>query len=119
MTVDLAKSLIRRVIFHCVHQGKERTVEVPRRKVIVGRPSSTAGNPDLDMRPDKNVSRRHACIWQESGLYWVEDLGSRLGVKVNGLPIKEKRKLSFGDKIQIGRTMVQLVPSAGEELIQK
>lgn len=90
-----------------------------RRKVIVGRPSSTVGIPDLDMRPDKNVSRRHACIWKESGAYWVEDLGSRLGVKVNGIQIKEKRKLSFGDKILIGRTVVQLVPSAGLELGQK
>ena len=107
------------MIFHCIHNGEERTVEVPRRKVIVGRPSSTVGNPDLDMRPDKNVSRRHACIWQESGLYWVEDLGSRLGVKLNGLSIKEKRQLSFGDKILIGRTIVQLVPSAPEELVQK
>ena len=102
-----------------MHQGQEKTIEVARRKVIVGRPSSTVGNPDLDMRPDKNVSRRHACIWQESGFYWIEDLGSRLGVKVNGLAIKEKRKLSFGDKIQIGRTLVQLVPSAGDELTQK
>ena len=107
------------MIFHCIHRGKERTVEVPRRKVIVGRPSSTVGNPDLDMRPDKNVSRRHACIWLESGSYWVEDLGSRLGVKVNGIHLKEKRRISFGDKILIGKTIVQLVPSAIEELVQK
>ena len=119
MTTGLAKGLIGAVIFHCIHQGKERTIEVPRRKVIVGRPSSTVGNPDLDMRPDKNVSRRHACIWQESGFYWLEDLCSRLGVKVNGLPIKTKHKLSFGDKILIGRTIVQLVPSATEELVQQ
>ena len=119
MTTRLAKGLIRAVIFHCIHQGEERTVEVPHCKVIVGRPSSTVGNPDLDLRPDKNVSRRHACIWQQSGFYWIEDLGSRLGVKLNGLRIAEKRKLSFGDKIMIGRTLVQLVPSAGDELTQK
>ena len=119
MTARPGKGLIGRVIFHCTHLGKERTVEVSRRKVIVGRPSSTVGIPDLDMRPDKNVSRRHACIWKESGAYWVEDLGSRLGVRVNGIQIKEKRRLSFGDKILFGRTVVQLVPSVSAELVRK
>ena len=50
-------------------------------------------------------------------MYWIEDLGSRLGVLVNGLRLKAKRQINFGDRILIGRTEVKLVPSDASELL--
>jgi len=105
------------MFFLCIHNGKERMVEITSRKVIIGRPSSTMGMPDLNLQPDKNVSRRHAQVTLESGVYWIEDLGSRLGVLVNGLRLKAKRQIKFGDRILIGRTEVKLVPSDASELV--
>ena len=105
------------MFFLCIHNGKERMVEITSRKVIIGRPSSTMGMPDLNLQPDKNVSRRHAQVTLESGVYWIEDLGSRLGVLVNGLRLKAKRQIKFGDRILIGRTEVKLVPSDSSELV--
>jgi two-component system cell cycle sensor histidine kinase/response regulator CckA len=51
---------------------------------------------------DPEVSRNHARISKsELGAYLLEDLGSKNGTQVNGLPIT-RHLLSFGDKIQIG-----------------
>jgi two-component system cell cycle sensor histidine kinase/response regulator CckA len=51
---------------------------------------------------DPEVSRNHARISKsEIGAYLLEDLGSKNGTQVNGLPIT-RHLLSFGDKIQVG-----------------
>ncbi|MBR90401.1 MAG: hypothetical protein CMO66_03900 [Verrucomicrobiales bacterium] len=97
------------MFFLCIYKGKERMVEVERRQIIIGRPSSSLGHPDLNLQPDKNVSRRHARIFQKDGCYWIEDLGSRLGVLVNGLRVRDPRRVTFGDRILIGRTEVRMV----------
>ena len=97
------------MFFLCIYDGKERMVEASRKEFIIGRPSSTLGMPDLDLFPDKNVSRRHARIFKDSGLYWIEDLGSKVGVLVNGIRVKDKRRVNYGDRILIGRTEVKMV----------
>jgi len=57
---------------------------------------------------DPEVSRNHARIsCSEVGAYLLEDLGSKNGTQVNGLPIKS-HLLSFGDKIQVGPNVVLL-----------
>ena len=50
---------------------------------------------------DNRISRRHARIVLENGLYVVEDLGSRHGVFVNGLRI-QRHPLQPGDRISFG-----------------
>jgi signal transduction histidine kinase/CheY-like chemotaxis protein len=57
---------------------------------------------------DPEISRNHARISSsEVGAYLLEDLGSKNGTQVNGLPIKS-HLLSFGDKIQVGPNVVLL-----------
>jgi two-component system, cell cycle sensor histidine kinase and response regulator CckA len=57
---------------------------------------------------DPEVSRSHARVsLSEVGAYLLEDLGSKNGTQVNGLPIKSQL-LSFGDKIQVGPNVVLL-----------
>ena len=51
---------------------------------------------------DPEVSRSHVRITRSDvGAYIIEDMGSRNGTQVNGVPI-QKQFLSFGDKIQVG-----------------
>ncbi|HYQ26288.1 MAG TPA: FHA domain-containing protein, partial [Polyangiaceae bacterium] len=60
---------------------------------------------------DPEVSRSHVRITRShAGVYIVEDMGSRNGTQVNGVPI-QKQFLSFGDKIQVGpRVLILFAP---------
>jgi two-component system, cell cycle sensor histidine kinase and response regulator CckA len=60
---------------------------------------------------DPEVSRSHLRITRNHvGAYTIEDLGSRNGTLVNGIPI-QKQFLIFGDKIQVGpRVLILFAP---------
>ena len=60
---------------------------------------------------DPEVSRSHVRITRShAGAYIIEDLGSRNGTLVNGVPI-QKQFLVFGDKIQVGpRVLILFAP---------
>jgi len=53
---------------------------------------------------DLYVSRHHAFITFEEGQYWVEDLGSKNGTKLNGSHILDREILRAGDMLTVGRT---------------
>ncbi len=55
---------------------------------------------------DYSVSRIHARISQEEGIYYIEDLNSTNGTYKNGLRLQpyEKRKLEKGDELKFGKT---------------
>ena len=71
-------------------------------EVVLGR------DQEADVRLDvPDVSRKHVRLWQEpSGKWMVEDLQSRNGTQVNGLPLDGRQQLSFGDRVQIGGTLL-------------
>ena len=94
--------------------GKTRSVGVHGQRAVLGR-KSRKQKPDVDLNPDKSVSRRHAMIWAEDEKFWIEDLGSTLGTYVNGLR-RPKCEVKFGDKIHMGKTMIQLMPSTLSEM---
>ena len=60
---------------------------------------------------DPEVSRSHVRITRSHvGAYIIEDMASRNGTQVNGVPI-QKQFLSFGDKIQVGpRVLILFAP---------
>ena len=61
---------------------------------------------DADLRLDRpDVSRRHARIVRERNDHVVEDLGSRNGTLVNGVPV-QRQALRSGDRLQIGPSAV-------------
>ncbi|RUL87290.1 FHA domain-containing protein [Tautonia sociabilis] len=67
--------------------------------------------------PHPRVSRRHCCIAQVAGRLVIRDLGSRTGVRINGLTIDEAA-LEPGDEVAIGPLVFRLegpeaVPSPG------
>lgn len=72
--------------------------------------------------PDANVSRRHARITRQAGAFYVEDLGSGNGTRVNdGPPISTMTPFEKGDRIHIGEFKLRLEPvRLGDEVtIQK
>jgi predicted TIM-barrel fold metal-dependent hydrolase len=58
---------------------------------------------------DPELSRRHAAVSRdEEGRLVIEDLGSRNGTVVNGIPV-ERKALAAGDRIRLGATTFELV----------
>ena len=54
---------------------------------------------------DRQVSRHHAIVACEDGVWTVSDLGSRHGVRVNGVACT-KHRLADGDRVQIGGSLL-------------
>lgn len=48
------------------------------------------------------LSRYHAQIVFSQGQYWLRDLGSKNGSRVNGQPVQGEQKLAAGDHIMLG-----------------
>lgn len=86
------------------YQGDERVFERETSQVVIGR-----HNDGIDLSPDMKVSRLHARVFVEDGKFWVEDLNSKHGTRVNNEEIKGqgKRLLRQDDIIQIGDTALQ------------
>ena len=69
-------------------------------RVVLGR------SREADIRvSDESISRRHAEIREEDGAYWIVDLGSMNGTKLNGKRV-DRAQLSDGDAIMLGATEV-------------
>jgi DNA-binding CsgD family transcriptional regulator len=58
---------------------------------------------------DGLVSRRHARVWEDSGGLFVEDLGSRNGVTVNGRRIRQTAQIFHDDQVGIGLTVLAAI----------
>jgi phosphoserine phosphatase RsbU/P len=56
--------------------------------------------------PDAFASRLHAEIRQEGEAFWLIDLGSANGTRLNGLPVTTTMPLLPGGEIQIGETRI-------------
>jgi two-component system cell cycle response regulator len=62
---------------------------------------------DLTIEGDAWVSSVHALITMGDNEVFLEDAGSRNGTFLNGALLKGKRKLSEGDKVSIGKTILK------------
>lgn len=58
--------------------------------------------------PDTRVSRRHAQITSEGGVFWVEDLGSTNGTSLNGGPLSGRVAFGTNDTLAFGGVEVKL-----------
>ena len=71
-------------------------------EIIIGRASECAISID-----DEFTSSLHAKVYHAEGRYYVEDLGSTNGTYVNGRRIHYPTELRGGDRIKIGRTVME------------
>jgi len=78
-------------------------------EIWIGRSDPSQGIfPDIDLTGldiNRTVSRRHARIVFRNGTYWLEDMHSVNGTRVNGklLLSKKPTELQHGDRIEFGR----------------
>ena len=62
----------------------------------------------LVLTTDNFVSARHARVFHQGQQYWVEDLGSTNGTLLNGRRLDAVAPLRRGDRLQVGRTLLEL-----------
>ena len=91
-----------------VESGKlHKEVKVGSKTLIVGR------GPESQVRlPDDYCSREHAKIMMRGDDLYVEDVGARNGVFVNDDRVLLDQKLTDGDKVRMGRTVITVRRSA-------
>ena len=77
-------------------EGRRTVVPFVRDELTIGR------NEDSTVRlTEKNVSRKHGRFVREENRFFIEDLNSFTGIRVNGEKIAGKRLVREGDLIQI------------------
>ena len=71
-------------------------------EVVIGRAPECVVSLD-----DEFASNQHAKIYQAEGRFYVEDLGSTNGTYVNGRRVHYPTELRAGDRVKIGRTVME------------
>jgi len=79
--------------------GSLFTLDAPR--ILIGR----SGEAQIQL-DDRGLSRRHACIAREGDEYWLEDLGSTNGTRLDGMAVSGRVRLSNGSRIEVGGSAV-------------
>jgi adenylate cyclase len=91
------------------YRDKQKVWETSETEVVFGR-SEEKLPIILDLNPDLRVSRMHGRIWEEDGVYWIEDLNSSRGTRLNGIEIKGlgKQRLQQEDEFIAGQTVLRV-----------
>jgi adenylate cyclase len=112
---------VERTYVDVVIKGEDRTFDLTElASLSIGRsPQCTVVLDD-----DSMVSRKHALVQrEESGQYYLSDLGSRNGTTYNGLPVTSPIALADGDSFTIGSHRFvfhrPVDPSRQEEVFQE
>jgi adenylate cyclase len=87
----------------------QKSFDTAKRDFVFGRSEGTSSI-GLDLVPDGKVSRRHGRIWLEDDKWWIEDLNSSRGTRLNGKEIKGagKQRLRTADVIEVGETALRI-----------
>ncbi len=102
-----------RLHLHIVSDERTGTLDLPiADRALVGRVSSSGQAPDLDLTAygaaQHGVSRRHAAFSYQDGSFYIEDLQSASGTRLNGLLLTPRRRyrLRDSDELEFGRVRV-------------
>ena len=79
-------------------QPQETLNLVPGREYTLGRVTENE-----IVLSDGSISRRHARLFPQDGAWWIEDLQSKNGTKLNGKLLAEAARLAPGDRIELGQ----------------
>ncbi|HEY1099479.1 MAG TPA: FHA domain-containing protein, partial [Myxococcota bacterium] len=87
-----------------VEEGRQQgeRVDIPEGELLLGRVIGEGLALD-----DARVSRRHAMVRRSGDYTEIADLGSRNGIRVNGIEVRQ-RQLIAGDRIEIGDTILRV-----------
>jgi hypothetical protein len=78
---------------------KGRRIPIAAQSVIIGRGGKNTVC-DIEL-PERQVSRQHAEIYADRGIYYIRDLNSKNGTYVNDQPVHTPVRLQDNDTIQI------------------
>jgi sigma-B regulation protein RsbU (phosphoserine phosphatase) len=96
-----------RSIMNTIHispaDGPPFEYEVTTESIVVGRSTKC----DLTIA-DRSMSRKHARFFKTRDAWMVEDLGSRNGTRVNGLPVSEPTRIRPGDVISVSASVITI-----------
>jgi pSer/pThr/pTyr-binding forkhead associated (FHA) protein len=73
-------------------------------ELTIGRSADCA----VPLPADNFVSQVHARVFRREDEYWVEDLGSTNGTLMNGRKLSGPAPVRRGDRLQVGRTVLEL-----------
>src|SRR5260370_20176185 len=83
-------------------RGAAPAIPLQRPVLLIGR------HPECDIRIDlPKISRRHCCVALAYDRVMIRDLGSRNGLRVNGLLVEEAQ-LQGGDEVAIGPILYRM-----------
>jgi adenylate cyclase len=87
----------------------DTTFERDSASLLIGRPKPGSLPPDVDLSPDRTVSRPHARLFLEGQEWRLEDLGSTHGTQLNGREIRGfgPQIIQAGDSFQCGETLIR------------
>lgn len=100
-------------VIEITFEGETREVETEKPEVIVGR-STPVDEVDIDLSPDKMVSRKHIILKMEYNMAtakneaWIHDQGSSRGTLLNGEPLTDPVKIDKEDVIQVGESEIRV-----------
>lgn len=83
------------------------TYELNENRTLLGR----HGSCDIVLTHPE-ISRRHACIDCEDGVYFIRDLGSTNATFVNGQRLRQRRRLEPADVIHLGPVELEFQPGS-------
>ncbi len=101
-----------------VNIGRRTIEQVLTGEALIGRPDTTRGlHPEIDLRLDDAVSRRHAQIIVRDGTFMLKDLNSTNGTRFNRqfLRAEEEVPLRPGDEIEVGElTLIRVLEAPAQ-----
>ncbi len=81
-----------------IPQGGGDPIPLLKKQLLVGRRESC----DIVLR-FANVSAHHCQFFVNGGYWYVRDMQSRNGVKVNGIRVQQEKRISPGDKVSVSK----------------
>lgn len=100
--------------------GRRFEHEVDGDVLVVGRSSRA----DLSLA-DRAMSREHARVRKDDVGWWIEDLGSHNGTRLNEVPVTGPQRLRDGDTVSVGGSVLvaeihgEGPPSSGDSVIYR
>jgi len=85
------------------YNGSSRPISLEGKRWLIGR-----GTHSTIPLADPLVSRRHAVLYLEGETLWVQDLGAKNPIEVNGTVVRDRTALKVGDRLLLGESLAVL-----------
>ena len=77
--------------------------------VLIDKPVTLGRDPAVELPlHDEGISRRHCKVSARETKFFLEDLGSTNGTRLNDTPIGRPTQLQPGDRVAVGSTIIEV-----------